>query len=116
MSWDTLFEHFKRIYLDIQNIKKDLPVIINLQNVNLMEILEQTFCEKIFYFQSKHNHFSLLSLGHSKRFESYSEIEQFIDQNKNAYINAPMKFEFNQSAEDFSEMFYLGEWTFISKK
>ncbi len=115
MSWENLYEKFKRIYLEIQNKKKDLPAIINLQDINLIEILEQSYCEKIFYFQSKNNSFSLLSLGFSRKFDSFSEIKMFINKNKNAYINAPTKFEFSNSTEDLSEMFYLGEWTFIQR-
>jgi menaquinone-specific isochorismate synthase len=69
----------------------------------------------VFYFKSKYDDFSLLSVGFSKNFTSNLEIELFLNEFPEAYLCAPLKFDDPLYNPPQLNDIYLGEWTFVKK-
>lgn len=80
------------------------------QNINLIELLESSISEKIYYFKSKYNPIEILALGKSITLNKEEEITNFIEKNTEAYVCAPLKFELD---EQFLNRVYVADWTFI---
>jgi isochorismate synthase len=104
----------KKTFNEAIKPQESIYLKINLENIDLREVLNQVCCEKVYYFKSKYNDFSLLSVGLVKNFSSTDEILNFQREFPDTYLSAPLKFDDTQYSPVQLSNIYLGEWTFVT--
>lgn len=87
------------------------PLNLHISPVDPLDLLPYTICEKIFFFSSKDQDFTILGLGEARSF-SPQEVSSFFHQYPELFLSAHLTFENDPQFKPY----VLHEWTFIKHK